>query len=54
MSAIGVSNPPIYPDDHFDLIYTVDYPASNYTQSTEPAECTFPSAVEMKRMFKKF
>lgn len=52
MSAIGVVNPPVYPDDHFDLIYTVPYPAPTYSQSAEPADCTFP-AFDMKRLLKK-
>jgi hypothetical protein len=42
MSALGIDNPPTYPGDHFDLIWTVNVDDSTWTQSTQPANCTFP------------
>ncbi len=44
MTALGVANAPEYPGDHFDLIWTVPLDGSGtYSQSTQPAACTFPA-----------
>ena len=44
MSALGTPNPPTYPSDHFDLIWTVQLDGSGaYVQTVQPAACTFPS-----------
>jgi hypothetical protein len=44
MSNLGVENPPTYPDDHFDLIWSVYLDGSgSFFQTVQPANCTFPN-----------